>query len=147
MGFNMRVETKINVPETVKQVRDPTFWKYAASEWHRLITPYTPMETGTLSESVEIKGEKGNGSIEYTAPYAHYQYEGKVMGPSFYNPDFGFWSPPGKPKHYTGASLKYSKEKHPLASAKWDKAAEPTQKPKLIRAMQGYIDSGRLELE
>ncbi len=147
MGFNIKVKPKINVPATVRKVSDPAFWKYAANEYHRLITPYTPMETGTLSEEVKIKGEVKTGSIEYTAPYAHYQYEGRAMGPSFYNPDYGFWSPPGKQKHYTGKSLQYSKEKHPLASAKWDKAAEPTQKPKLIRAMQGYIDSGRLNLE
>lgn len=40
----------------------------------------------------------------------------------------------------------YRKDKHPLASAQWDKAAEPTEKPKLIAALQAYVDSGRLKL-
>lgn len=105
------------------------------------MTPYVPMNTGTLSEQVEIRP----GEVEYTAPYAHYVYEGRVMGPTYYDPDYGFWSPPGEKKHYTGKKLNFSGGKHPLASAHWDKAAEPTQKPKLIAAMQGYIDKGGLD--
>ena len=57
--------------------------------------------------------------IEHTVPYAHYQYE---------------------------RNLNHASNKHPLASRRWDEAAEPTQKPKLISAMQGYVDSGRLNL-
>ena len=57
--------------------------------------------------------------IEHNVPYAHYQYAN---------------------------SLDHSTNKHPLASRRWDEAAEPTQKPKLISAMQGYVDSGRLNL-
>ncbi len=40
----------------------------------------------------------------------------------------------------------FRKDLHPLASSKWDKAAEPTEKPKLIAALQAYVDSGRLKL-
>lgn len=40
----------------------------------------------------------------------------------------------------------FRKDLHPLASSKWDKAAEPTEKPKLIEALQKYVDSGRLKL-
>lgn len=40
----------------------------------------------------------------------------------------------------------FRKDKHPLATARWDEAAEPTQKPKLIEALQAYVDSGRLKL-
>ena len=146
MGFKISVETNINIPANLAKVKNPKFWEFGASEYHRLLTPYVPMETGALSETVDIKGESGSGYVEYTSPYAHYQYEGRAMGPSFYNPDFGFWSPPGKPKHYTGKSLNYDKSRHPKACAKWDKVAEPTEKPKLIQAMQGYVDSGRLNL-
>lgn len=124
MSFS--VEARINTQELLSRVRNPSFWSFAANEWHRLITPYTPMETGVLAESVNIKGESGGGFVEYTAPYAHYQYSGRSHG---------------------GRKLNYSREKHPLASAEWDKAAEPVQKPKLVRAMQKYIDTGRLRLE
>ena len=40
----------------------------------------------------------------------------------------------------------YRKDKAPKASAHWDMAAAPTQKPKLIASMQKYVDSGRLKL-
>ena len=58
--------------------------------------------------------------IKHTVPYAKYQYYGNF-------------------RH----TLTY----HPKASARWDEAAEPTQKPALISSMQAYIKSGRLKLK
>jgi len=60
------------------------------------------------------------GQIEHRAPYAIYVYNG----------NFNF-----KQTH------------HPLASRMWDKAAEPTQKPKLVRILQKYVDAGRMKLD
>jgi len=60
------------------------------------------------------------GQIEHVVPYANRMYEG----------------------HY-----RFRKDLHPLASREWDQAARPTQEPKLINAMQGYVDSGRLKLD
>lgn len=60
------------------------------------------------------------GQIEHTVPYAHCIYDG---------------------------NFRFRKDMHPLASRAWDKAAEPTQKPKLITAMQRFVDSGRLKLD
>ena len=57
------------------------------------------------------------GQIEHLAPYAAYVYGG------------GFSSDSG------GA-----------ASRAWDRAAEPAQKPKLVAAMQTYVDAGGLKL-
>lgn len=145
--MSTQVKVKIDVLGTVNKINDPKFWTFAANEYHKLLTPYVPMDSGTLSETVKTKGGEGNGEIEYYAPYAHYIYEGKAMGPSFFSDGFGFWSPPGERKHYTGKKLNISKSKHPLASTHWDEAAEPTQRPKLIEAMQSYIDSGRLKFE
>lgn len=139
MAFRITVKTNIDVPKTVSAVRGDEFWKFAATEWWRLISEYTPRDTRNLIQNVDIRPKE----IEYKSPYSHYMYEGKVMGPNYYNPDYGFWSPPGQKKHYTGAELKYT---NPKASKEWDKAAEPIQGPKLVQAMQGYIDSGRLNL-
>lgn len=58
------------------------------------------------------------GQIEHTVPYAAYIYNG---------------------------NFRFRKDQHPKASRRWDKAAEPTQKPKLIHSMQAYVDSGRLK--
>ena len=102
---------------TEKAKGDPAFWTFAAMEWHTLYTPYVPMQTGVLTNTVSFSP----GEIEHTVIYANYQY--------------------------TGFTFKYSHDLHPKASAKWDQAAAPTQLPKLAKAMQAYIDQGRLKLD
>ncbi len=141
--MKITIEAHIDIPADMKKVRNPKFWKFSANEWNKLIFPYTPMETGITAESVKIRGESGNGEIEYLQPNAHYLYKGELM----IDPATGSaYARAGAKKVYAGKELNISKANHPLASKEWDKAAEPTQKPKLIKAMQGYIDSGRLNL-
>jgi hypothetical protein len=145
--MNVSIKAVIDVNGTVSKIEDPSFWSYAASEYHRLLSPYVPFETGSLDNTVRYNAGKTTGEIEYYAPYAHYIYEGQAMGPSYYSEGYGFWSPPGRPKQYTGKPLAISRSKHPKASAHWDEVAEPTQVPKLIQALQAYVDSGRLNFE
>lgn len=113
------VDVKINVPEKFAKIRNPVFWTFAAVEWHKLYKPWCPWNTGHLYQNVNISAQSGTGTIEHFMPYA-----GKVY-------DF---------------NNNYRKDMAPNASAQWDKAAEPTQKPKLIKAMQAYVDNGRLNL-
>ena len=141
--MKITIEVNINIPKNIAKVRDPKFWKFGANGWHRLITPYTPMLTGTTSESVDVSGGSGTGEIEYLSPNAHYDYEGRLMVDAETGSSY---ARAGTRKVYTDKDLVFSKAKHPLATKKWDKAAEPTQKPELIKEMQGYIDSGRLNL-
>ena len=101
------------IPPKIKN--DTAFWTFAASEWHRLYSPYVPMDEGILTNSVDIRP----GEIEHVVPYAHYQYTG----------------------HFN-----YRRDKHPKASAEWDKAAAPTEMRKLGSSLQNYIDSGRLKI-
>lgn len=132
---------------TSKAENDPAFWTFAATEWHRLFKDYVPMNQGVLYNQISIRPKE----IEHTAPYAHYQYEGKVYGPNYPIMEggraIGFFSQTNRAKKPTGKSLQYSKQFHPKASAKWDQAAAPTQLPKLARELQAYIDSGRLKLD
>ena len=115
MRISLKVTSNIDIPAHMKPIREPAFWKYAASEWHRLYEPYVPMQTGMLKDTVDIRPNE----IEHTVPYARYQYEG----------------------HFN-----FRKDRHPKASRQWDKAAKPTEEPKLIRSLQRYIDSGRVKL-
>ena len=84
--------------------------------------PYVPMDSGTLAQTTRITSD----GVTYSSPYAHYQYEGQVYGPNI--PIIqdgivvGWFSPPRKKKHPTGAEINYSKEVHPLATSHWDKA-------------------------
>lgn len=59
------------------------------------------------------------GQITHIAPYAKKCYEG---------------------------NFNFRKDKHPLATARWDEAAIPTQLPKLTKALQAYVNSGRLKI-
>jgi hypothetical protein len=139
-------EIKIDIPKHLREVADPAFWTFAATEWHRLYMPYVPMRTGMLMSQVVITP----GQIEHTAPYAHYLYKGEVYGPNYPITEdgvaVGWRSPAGLPKHPTGRRLSFRHDLHPLASREWDQAARPTQEPKLVNAMQAYVDSGRLKL-
>lgn len=99
-----------------KVMNDRGFWKFAATEWHRLYAPYVPMKTGMLFSTVSIRPKE----IEHTVPYAQYQYN--------------------------GTNFRFSHQAHPKASAKWDKKAEATQKPRLVTTLQNYINSGGLRL-
>lgn len=109
-----KVISHIDVGRNLKWVQNDGLWKFAAKEWWKLMTPYVPMDTGTLSRQVEIRP----GEVEYYASYARYVYE---------------------------RNANFRRDKHKHASAHWDKAAEPTQKPKLTAAMQRYIDKGGLD--
>lgn len=117
MKISVTVDLNINSKRISNRImKDKTFWKFAASEWHRLYAQYVPYKNGPLTDNVVIEPNY----IEHKEPYSRYQYEGTRF-------------------HFT-------KTYHPKATAHWDKAAEPTQKPKLISSLQAYIDSGRIRL-
>ena len=87
------------------------------------MNPYVPMQTGVLSQAIEITPDY----VRYTQPYAHYQYTGIVYGPNFPITEngviTGWFSPPGKgSKSPTGEAIQYSQEMHPLATHHWDQA-------------------------
>ena len=146
MIIKLSVDDRINVRGLIGLAESRKLWMYAATEWHRLYKDWVPMNTGILYMNTSIRPKE----IEHLAPYAHYMYEGEVFGPNF--PIYesgnlaGFFSQPNRRKKKTGRSLKFSRQFHGKATRKWDKAAQPTEKPKLIAAMQGFIDRGQLNL-
>ena len=115
MSFDIEVSSNLDIPKELRKINNPAFWKFAHTEWNKLIFPYVPFNTGTLAESTDISAE----AITYKTPYASAVYT---------------------------QNRNFRKDLHPLASSEWDKAAAPTQKPKLIEALQKYVDSGRLKL-
>lgn len=64
-------------------------------ELKEFVEPYVPMLSGGLRESAEAKPS----GVVYTAPYAHYQYEGEVYGP---NLPRWHYSKGGKTSYITG---------------------------------------------
>lgn len=144
--MRISVSANINIPKHLKKVRSDKLWKAAANELHRLTVPFVPMESGTLAETVRIRPKE----VEFVSPYSHYQHEGRVMGPTYpikkHGHVVGFYSKPGRRKHYTGKKLKYSKTRHPKATSKWTEVSKRKNGKKIVSFIQNYIDSGRLNL-
>jgi len=88
---------------------------FMAETWRRLVNPFVPMDSGFLAnDSTSISSEGSTGYIHYVAPYA---------GPVYY-----------------GTRMNFQTHKHPLASAKWDKAAIRSGKYKtLVSDTDAYI--------
>lgn len=134
--MKIRVENRINIPRALAKADNDKFWTFAAAEWHKLVSKYTPRDTGTLIGSVDIRPKE----FEYRVPYANYQYHGTVRTDSRGRT----WVKHGERKPVdTGRPLKYKRKS---ASSKWDMAAIPKERAKLMRTLQNYIDSGRLNL-
>ena len=106
----------VDIKKHRKALQNADFWTRAAREWYKLYTPYVPMDTGRLLRDVRI----GPGTIDHRAPYAR--------------------------RVYHGAGLDFRRDKHPLAVARWDGAAEKALKPELLRRLQVLVDAGDLRL-
>ena len=119
--YKMKVEGEVTVNIDTQRIENKidnndAFWIYAANEWHRLISPWTPFRTGNLMRNVTITPK----TIKYNAPYA--------------------WTV------YHDTERNYNKKIHPLATARWDESAKPSQLSKLNSALQKLIDNGMLDL-
>ena len=113
-NVKITVTSNIDIPKKLRKINDPTFWTFAANEWHRLITPFTPFRDGFLSREVDITPKK----IHYAMPYARYVYN---MNANF------------RKDIHPLASKEWDK-----AAIAAGKAGE------LISSMQNYVDSGKL---
>ena len=105
----------------LEAVNNPTTMLAIHNTLARMCDPYVPFLEGPLSQTTVITSK----SVKYTQPYARYQYYGEIYGPNIPIKDsegnvVGWFSPPGQKKHPTGRMMQHSKEKHPLASSKWD---------------------------
>jgi len=102
---------------------------------------YVPIDTGDLRSNVITTSH----TITYASPYAHYMYEGKVMGPNIpltrkgVSEPIGWFSPKGKPKHYTGANINYKKAG---TGDHWDKRMVSAEIKQVIAEVQAFIDRG-----
>lgn len=114
--MEIKLKCNINPNKIVSKITgNKDFWMIAHMEWWRLYKDYVPYQSGNLMANVTVT-EKG---IRHNEPYAH--------------------------RMYTGDEFNFRTDKHELASARWDKAAKPSQFPKLIRTLNGYVKAGRFK--
>ena len=119
--------------------------KFFTQTCYNHMDKYVPIDTGDLSSKVEFTAN----TITYAKPYAHYQYEGRVMGPNY--PIFkkgvpfpvGYYSPPKK--HYTGKSIDYSNsvaKGHQYAGPYWDKRMVSAEINDVVKEVQNNVNRG-----
>lgn len=68
----MNIKIELNEPNIIRKVTNDNFGLLAATEWKRLIDPYTPRDTGMLESNVALRPFE----IHYQSPYAVYVYYG-----------------------------------------------------------------------
>ena len=108
---------------------------------YKYMDKYVPMETGDLRSNVVLTTK----SIRYKSPYAHYMYEGKVMGPNIpimekgVDRPVGYYSPKNKPKRYTGADIHY----HTSGTGPyWDERMKSADMGQVVKEVQNYVNRG-----
>ena len=127
----MKVNVKVDI-NTAKIMRarglggDNRAQKTFAARVKAHLDPYTPFQNGGLMTKTATMAPDGS-AIVYNAPYAHYQYYGKVMA--------------GRaPKHYTGDNLTYSGGG--LRGPQWDKRMLADKHDDLVRDLAIIIGGG-----
>lgn len=100
--------------------------RHLAATVARLSDKYIPMQQGTLKNTVQI--DVDGKAILYNQTYAHYQYEGQVMG--------------GRaPKHYTGAAIDYHGA--PMRGPQWDKRMMADRGNEVIDDLAKFVGGKR----
>ena len=109
--------------------------RFLAEDVERLCQPYVPMSAGSGAHMVNAARVEDDRII-YPGPYAHYVYEGKVMGPNYTDGKGRFWS--GKaPKEYTGKELQYHGA--PKRGKHWDKRMMADHGDEVKRDMEAWL--------
>lgn len=118
--MDISVKIDVDTNELLKKIDNPTFGTFAASEWKRLIDPFTPRDTG------QLMGLFGDVTIEpweihYNAQNNGYYYSERV---------------------YYGTNLNFRKI-NPFATHHWDEAAEAAgKKEDLEKTLTNALNKG-----
>lgn len=125
--MNINVEI-FNPKKTFKRIFSDNVRKYAHTRLHAYCSPYVPMDSGALDQTVDITPDY----VHYKSPYAHFQWEGKV----FVDDRGSTYAKRNTSKHATERNLKYS---HPLATSHWERAAMTAKGDRLAEDIETYI--------
>jgi hypothetical protein len=103
--------------------------KFIDQECIRLMAPYTPYRQGILEKSATLGTKIGSGEINQIAPYARYQYYGKLMVSAITG---SAWARMGEKKVLTDKDLEYDKSAHPLAGKMWFERMKADHKEEIL---------------
>lgn len=104
------IKIELNTRQIIKRIcHDNKNGEFLASIWARYMDKYVPFDSGMLANSAQIEPYK----VIYPQSYAHRIYE--------------------------GGNFNFSKEKHPLATAKWDEICAKANKAKVAKEYTEYL--------
>ncbi|MEG1870233.1 MAG: minor capsid protein [Oscillospiraceae bacterium] len=139
MGMTIKV-TGLSPGKTANRIISDEVKMSVANNAAKLMADYLPMDTGTLMGGGMAMLENGNPIVFYNGPYAHFQHEGRLM----LSPSGSPWAKYGEIKHYAKPNkyLKFSKEKHPLATSYWERAMIIGKGRQFLKETQQLIKRG-----
>lgn len=117
--------------------------KYFTEKCAEHMDKYVPYRGGDLAYATMYTT---TDEVHYTAPYARYMYEGKVMGPNIpikdANGNIVKWFS-RKPKYVTDRDIDYSQSRanpeHEFAGPHWDKRMWSAEKDEVVQEVADYI--------
>lgn len=109
----MKVSVQINPESAAARIFTKDVLYYANSRLYAYCDEYVPFRTGDLSQDVTITDQ----GVTYNRPYAVYPYNGEGMD--------------------------FTKDHHPLATAKWEKAMAASKGQQLADDISDYIKRGK----
>ena len=143
----MRVQVKMKPVQQILKAhgldRDGDAQRYWTSMVNRRIARYMPYRSGALSG--KLKYIFGPAEITVAAPYARYQYYGKVMidpainAAGFVTKDGTWRSRKGAIKVLTDRDLHYDTTKNALAGPRWDRRLIAAEGDAMVQEMKQYI--------
>lgn len=100
---------------------------------------YTPIRNGILYKSATLGTTIGSGTIKQVAPYARFQYYGKVMVSRITG---STWARRGESKVLTNRPLTYRTDRncHPLAGKMWFERMKVDKKATILRGAKRYFN-------
>lgn len=123
--------------------KDGAVQNYWTSIVNRRMTKYMPFKSGAMA--TKLKFQSSASEIVVLAPYARYQYMGKVMvnaktgkGSAFIR-GVGYRYRKGTTLKATSRPLTYDTTKHPLAGDKWDERLIANEMDAMIADLKQYI--------
>ena len=128
----MNVKVTLRTKEAFNRLFTKDVRYYANSRVQAYSDIFVPFGDGNLSQDVTITDE----AVTYNRNYAHYMYEGEL----YLAPNGSAWAKKGEKKNPTGKPLNYSKDVHPLATSKWDRAMAVAKGQQIAEDIQNYIE-------
>ena len=114
--------------------------KFIDQEVIRLMAPYTPFRMGMLEKGATLGTKIGSGEINQIAPYARFQYYGKVMVSAITGSP---WASRGEKKILTDKDLQYDTSRHPLAGKMWFERMKADKKDEILEGARKIAGAKR----